>query len=343
MYYVVTGAAGFVGSNLVRALNARGETQILAVDDLEGSDKFRNLAACEIADYLDKDEFRRRLEAGDLSGSIDIVFHQGACSDTMETDGRFMMENNYRYSMALLEFCIEDQVPLLYASSAAVYGAGTEFREERKSEAPLNIYGYSKFLFDQAVRRRLGEAGSQIAGFRYFNVYGMNEWHKGRMASVAWHFFNQYSAERRVRPFVGSGGYGDGEQRRDFISVEDVVKINLHFLDHPELSGIFNAGTGRAQSFNDVALATINCCRKAKGDQPVDLAEARTQGLIEYAPFPDALKGKYQNFTQADVGALRRSGYSAPFLAVEEGVGRYCRQLLDERKAAADTPRHGIS
>ena len=334
MYFVVTGAAGFIGSNLVRALNARGETQILAVDDLERSDKFRHLAACEIADFLDKDEFRKRLDAGEFSGSIDVVFHQGACSDTMESDGRFMMENNYRYSMALLDFCVDDEIPLLYASSAAVYGAGTGFREERKFEAPLNVYGYSKFLFDQAVRRRLGEAGSQIAGFRYFNVYGPNEGHKGRMASVAWHFFNQYSAERRVRPFVGSGGYGDGEQRRDFVSVEDVTKVNLHFLDHPELSGIFNVGTGRAQSFNDVAVATINACRSAAGEELLGLEGMRAQGLIEYAQFPEALKGKYQHFTQADIGALRRAGYAAPFLSVEEGVGRYCRQLLDERKAA---------
>ncbi len=329
MYYVVTGAAGFIGSNLVRALNARGEAQILAVDDLEHGDKFRNLAACEIADFLDKDEFRTRLAAGDFSGSIDAVFHQGACSDTLETDGRFMMQNNYRYSMALLDFSLEDEVPLIYASSAAVYGASTTFREERRFEAPLNIYGYSKFLFDQWVRRRLGESSSQIAGFRYFNVYGPNEWHKGRMASVAWHFFNQYSAERRVHPFAGSGGYADGEQRRDFISIEDVIKVNLHFLDHPEISGIFNVGTGRAQSFNDVALATINACRGAQGEKPLGLDEARRQGSIEYAPFPDALKGKYQNFTQADVGALRRAGYAAPFLPVEEGVVRYCRQLLD--------------
>ena len=257
MYYVVTGAAGFIGSNLVRALNERGEKQILAVDDLEHGDKFRNLASCEIADFLDKDEFRARLAAGDFAGSIDAVFHQGACSDTLETDGRFMIENNYRYSMALLDFCLEDEVPLIYASSAAVYGASATFREERRFEAPLNVYGYSKFLFDQQVRRRLPESGSQIAGFRYFNVYGPNEWHKGRMASVAWHFFNQYSAERRVHPFAGSGGYADGEQRRDFISIEDAVKVNLHFLDHPEISGIFNVGTGRAQSFNDVALATI--------------------------------------------------------------------------------------
>jgi ADP-L-glycero-D-manno-heptose 6-epimerase len=329
MYYVVTGAAGFIGSNLVSALNARGETQILAVDDLEHGDKFRNLVACEIADFLDKDEFRTRLAAGDFAGSIDAVFHQGACSDTLGTDGRFMMQNNYRYSMALLDFSLEDEVPLIYASSAAVYGASTGFREERRFEAPLNVYGYSKFLFDQAVRRRLAESGSQIAGFRYFNVYGPNEWHKGRMASVAWHFFNQYAAERRVRPFAGSGGYADGEQRRDFISIEDVVKVNLHFLDHPEISGIFNVGTGRAQSFNDVALATINACRGAQREKPLGLDEARTQGMIEYAPFPDALKGKYQNFTQADVGALRRAGYAAPFLPVEEGVVRYCRQLLD--------------
>ena len=334
MYYVVTGAAGFIGSNLVRALNARGERQILAVDDLERGDKFRNLAQCEIADFLDKDEFRTRLVADDFSGSIDAVFHEGACSDTMETNGRFMMENNYRYSMALLEYCLEDEVPMIYASSAAVYGASTTFREDRRFEAPLNIYGYSKFLFDQAVRSRLADAGSQVAGFRYFNVYGANEWHKGRMASVAWHFFNQYRKDRRVRPFVGSGGYGDGEQRRDFVSVEDVVKVNLYFLDHPELSGIFNVGSGRAQSFNDVAIAVINACRQAQNEQPIGIEDARRQGLVDYAAFPDALKGKYQNFTQADIGALRRAGYAAQFLTVEEGVTSHCRHLLEEEAAA---------
>jgi ADP-L-glycero-D-manno-heptose 6-epimerase len=333
MTIVVTGAAGFVGSNLVRALNARGENRILAVDHLERGDKFRNLASCEIADYLDKAEFRRRIEEGDFDGSIDAILHQGACSDTMESNGQYMMDNNYRYSMALLDFCLEDEVPFIYASSAAVYGASSTFREERKFEAPLNIYGYSKFLFDQAVRRRLADASSQIAGFRYFNVYGPNEWHKGRMASVAWHFFNQYMANGKVRPFEGSGGYADGEQQRDFVSVEDVSRVNLHFLDHPDVSGIFNLGTGRAQSFNDVALATINACRKAKGEKPVPLGEAQELGLIDYAPFPEALKGKYQNFTQADIGALRRAGYAAPLLAVDEGVGRYVERLLDEKKA----------
>jgi len=333
MTIVVTGAAGFVGSNLVRALNARGVNRILAVDHLERGDKFRNLASCEIVDYLDKAEFLRRVEEGDFSGSIEAIFHQGACSDTMETNGRYMMDNNYRYSMALLDFCLQDEVPFIYASSGAVYGGSTTFREERRFEAPLNVYGYSKFLFDQAVRRRLPEAGSQIAGFRYFNVYGPNEWHKGRMASVAWHFFNQYQVQGKVRPFVGSGGYADGEQQRDFVSVEDVSRVNLYFLDHPELSGIFNLGTGKAQSFNDVALATINACRRAKGEKPVTLEDARKQGLIDYAPFPDALKGKYQNYTQADIGALRRAGYSAPLLTVEQGVESYVKQLLEERKA----------
>ena len=334
MTIVVTGAAGFVGSNLVRALNARGVNRILAVDHLERGDKFRNLAPCEIVDYLDRAEFLRRVEEGDFSGSIEAIFHQGACSDTMESNGQYMMDNNYRYSMSLLDFCLQDEVPFIYASSAAVYGGSATFREERKYEAPLNVYGYSKFLFDQAVRRRLHEAGSQIAGFRYFNVYGSNEWHKGRMASVAWHFFNQYQAQGKVRPFVGSGGYADGEQQRDFVSVEDVSRVNLYFLDHPELSGIFNLGTGKAQTFNDVALATINACRRAKGEKPVTLGDAQKQGLIDYAPFPDALRGKYQNYTQADIGALRRAGYTAPLLTVEEGVGRYVAQLLEEKKAS---------
>jgi ADP-L-glycero-D-manno-heptose 6-epimerase len=331
MHYVVTGAAGFIGSNLVRALNARGETQITAVDDLTRGEKFRNLVDCRIADFLDKREFLERLERGDFEGSIDAVFHQGACTVTTETDGRYMMENNYRYSLALLELCLEEEVPLIYASSAAVYGASTTFREDPQFEAPLNVYGYSKLLFDQAVRRRLPDADSQVAGFRYFNVYGPREAHKQAtgMVSVAWQLFHQYRAEKRVRLFQGSGGYGPGEQQRDFVSVEDVVKINLHFLDHPESSGSFNLGTGKAQSFNDVAAAVVNACRRAEGQAPLELAQMRDQGLIQYIPFPDALKGKYQSYTQADLGALRRARYGAPFLTVEDGVGRYVGALLE--------------
>lgn len=329
MYYVVTGAAGFVGSNLVRALNARGERNILAVDNLHKSEKFSNLVGVEIADYMDKHEFHDRLVAGDLDGSIDVLFHQGACSDTMETDGQYMMENNYRYSVDLLEFCIDEEVPLLYASSAAVYGGSTTFKEELEFEAPLNVYGYSKYLFDQMVRRRLPEATSQIAGFRYFNVYGPNENHKGRMASVAWHFFNQFrGAEHCVQPFSGSGGYADGGQMRDFVSVEDVVKVNLFMLDHPEVSGIFNVGTGRAQTFNDVAQSVINACRTAESKSALQLSEMKSEGLIRYREFPAALEGKYQHFTQADVGSLRKAGYSAPFLSVEEGVARYIDHLI---------------
>jgi ADP-L-glycero-D-manno-heptose 6-epimerase len=335
-YYVVTGAAGFIGANLVRALNERGVTNIIAVDNLTRADKFANLVGCEIADYLDKRDFLERLEAGELDGALDAILHQGACSDTMETDGRYMMENNYRYSLALLDFCTDEEIPYLYASSAAVYGGGRVFRESPEHEGPLNVYGYSKYLFDQVVRRRLAGTATQVAGFRYFNVYGPNEAHKGRMASVAWHFYNQYRAEGRVKLFEGSGGYANGEQRRDFVSVEDVVNVNVHFLERPRLSGIFNVGTGRAQSFNDVAEAVINTCRKASGQSPLSRAELLAQGAIQYVAFPDALKGKYQSFTEADLTALRGAGYSAPFLTVAEGVERYVAALARRESAAAE-------
>jgi ADP-L-glycero-D-manno-heptose 6-epimerase len=325
--YVVTGAAGFIGSQLVRALNARGAANIVAVDDLTRADKFRNLAGCEIADYLDKREFLDRVGEGEFEGALDAVLHQGACSDTMATDGRYVMENNYRYSVTLLDYCLGEEVPFLYASSAAVYGGSRVFRESPEHEAPLNVYGYSKQLFDQVVRRRLPEAASQVAGFRYFNVYGPNEAHKGRMASVAWHFYNQYRTDGKVRLFQGSGGYADGEQRRDFVSVEDVVGVNLHFLAHPERSGIFNVGTGRAQSFNEVAESVINSVRRAAGQPALPAAELARQGAIEYIPFPGELRGKYQSFTQADLAALRGAGYAAPFLAVAEGVERYVAEL----------------
>ena len=331
MTVIVTGAAGFIGSNLVRALNSRGERDIVAVDNLQSAEKFRNLVDCDIADFIDKRDFLSLLAAGEFDGDVDAVFHQGACSDTMQTDGRYMMENNYRYSVELLDFCCEQEVPLIYASSAAVYGGSTTFREERQFESPLNVYGYSKFLFDQLVRRRLPDAGTQIAGFRYFNVYGRNETHKTRMASVAWHFFNQFQNDGVVRPFQGSGGYEDGEQRRDFIAVEDIVRVNLWFLDHPHARGIFNVGTGRAQSFNDVAVATVNACRAARGESILTLAELRKDGIIGYREFPESLKGKYQHFTQADMNALRQVGYNQEFSGVEEGVATYCEWLLAQQ------------
>jgi ADP-L-glycero-D-manno-heptose 6-epimerase len=327
MYIVVTGAAGFIGSNIVRALSARGEYEVIAVDDLEDGDKFLNLADCDIADYLDREDFLRELGNGAFDGALAAISHQGACSDTTETDGRYMMQNNYRYSRELFEYCVDEEVPLVYASSAAVYGAGREFREERACEAPLNVYGYSKFLFDQYVRRNWPERTAQVVGLRYFNVYGEREQHKGRMASVAFHFFNQYRAHGKVKLFEGSGGYANGEQRRDFVSVADAVDVNLYFLDNPQQSGIFNVGTGAAQSFNDVAVATVNACRKHGNAAPLTLAEMQRQGVIEYIPFPPELAGKYQSFTQADVSALRGAGYAAPMLTVEEGVAQYIEAL----------------
>jgi ADP-L-glycero-D-manno-heptose 6-epimerase len=329
MTIIVTGAAGFIGSNLVKALNERGENDIVAVDHLSRADKFKNLVDCDIAEYVDKKDFLDVVESGELGGDIDAVLHQGACSDTMETDGRYMMENNYRYSLSLLEWCQEEGVPFIYASSASVYGGGREFREERACEAPLNVYGYSKFLFDQAVRPRLEGAESQIVGFRYFNVYGPRESHKGRMASVAFHFFNQYRANGKIKLFEGNDGYANGEQQRDFVSVDDVVKVNLYFLDHTERSGIFNLGTGRAQSFNDVAVATVNALRAAEGQSALTLDQMKVQGLIEYIAFPDALKGKYQSYTQADLKNLRAAGYEGEFLNVEHGVQRYLPWLAN--------------
>ena len=278
MVYIVTGAAGFIGANLVKALNARGITRVIAVDDLTQGERFTNLVDCEIDDYLDKDEFIAALDKGVFNGAVSALLHQGACSDTTESNGRYMMQNNYRYSRRLLDFCVAQKTPFIYASSAAVYGDHTQFRESPDCEKPLNVYGYSKHLFDQFVRRVQPQFQSQVVGLRYFNVYGPREQHKGRMASVAYHFFNQYRSNGKVRLFEGSDGYGDGEQRRDFVAVEDVVKVNLYFMDNPLKTGIYNCGSGSAQSFNDVAVAAINACRKVRGEGPLALTALQAQG-----------------------------------------------------------------
>lgn len=327
MYYIVTGACGFIGANLVKALNDRGITKVIAVDNLKKADKFKNLIDCEIADYLDKEEFLDLVEAGQFDGAVEAIFHEGACSDTMETDGRYMMANNYRYSASLLDFCLDQDVAYLYASSASVYGGGRVFQESREHEGPLNVYGYSKFLFDQLVRRRLGDAGSQVVGFRYFNVYGPREQHKGRMASVAFHHFNQYREHGKVRLFEGCDGYGNGEQSRDFVYVEDVVKVNMFFLDHPGKSGIFNLGSGHAQPFNDVATSTVNACRTLEGKPVLSLQDMVSQGIVEYIDFPEALKGKYQSYTEADISKLRAVGYKDDFHDVQQGVTKYVDYL----------------
>jgi ADP-L-glycero-D-manno-heptose 6-epimerase len=313
---VVTGGAGFIGSNLVRELVRRGHDDVVVVDDLTNGHKFLNLVGCEIADYFDKDEFLARLKDGDLD-KIEAIFHQGACAVTTEWDGRYMMANNFRYSVELLEHCLATRVPLVYASSAAVYGASTVFKEnDRAAEKPLNVYGYSKLLFDAYVRRRLAERhrrrargrASTVVGLRYFNVYGPGERHKGAMASVAFHLHGQVAATGEARLFEGSGGYGPGEQRRDFVYVADVVDVNLWFLDQRRVSGIFNVGTGASATFNEVGRAILAW---------------HGRGEIRYIPFPDDLKGRYQSFTQADLSALRTAGYTRTFRDVNTGIKDY--------------------
>ena len=305
---IVTGGAGFIGSNIVKALNARGETNILVVDDLTDGIKFKNLVGLQIRDYWDKDTFLQAILNNRFDHAVRAIFHEGACSTTTEWNGKFMMENNYEYSKQLLHFAIERCIPFLYASSAAVYGGNQVFKEELAYEAPLNVYGYSKWQFDQYVRHLLPKIKSQVVGLRYFNVYGPHEEHKGSMASVALHHFNQIQGSGQVKLFAGCDGYSDGEQRRDFIYIDDVVNVNLWLWERPEISGIFNCGTGASEPFNHIAQAII----KAHGS-----------GELMYVPFPDHLKGHYQSFTEANISALREVGYTQAFKTVAEGTALY--------------------
>jgi ADP-L-glycero-D-manno-heptose 6-epimerase len=311
--HIVTGGAGFIGSNVVQALTERGCDDVVVVDDLTDGHKFVNISDLNIADYLDKDDFIDRLSADKkFAKDITAILHLGACSETTEWDGRFMMQNNYSYSQKLLHHCLQHKAQFIYASSAAVYGGAKEFVEDPLFENPLNVYGYSKIQFDRYVRRVAADAESQVVGLRYFNVYGPREQHKGSMASVAFHFNNQIREEGVANLFSGTDGYKDGEQLRDFVYIDDISNVNLWFLDNPTVSGIFNAGTGRAQSFNDVANAVIKWHGKGK---------------IHYVPFPDHLQGAYQSFTQANLTQLRQSGCDVEFRPVEEGVKHYLDQL----------------
>jgi len=302
---VVTGGAGFIGSNILRGLNDAGEKNILVVDNLSNAQKHLNLNRMSFTDYMDKDDFLAKM--GKIK-NVSAIFHQGACSSTTEEDGKYMMSNNYEYSKTLLNNCLEHKIDFLYASSAAIYGNGDNgFTEQPKSEYPLNVYGFSKFAFDNYVRQILPKAEIQILGLRYFNVYGPQENHKGRMASVAFHLFNQLKDSGKMRLFEGSE-----EFRRDFIHVADAVKINLHFYQ-TRSSGIFNAGTGKSRSFTDIARA---------------MQEIHGSGGIEYIPFPEDLHGKYQNFTEADLDNLRQAGYREDFMSLEDGVKQYYDQLF---------------
>ncbi len=315
---IVTGGAGLIGSNIIAALNARARKDILVVDHMKNGRKMRNLADLNITDYLDRDDFLSQVQAGRDFGKIEAVFHLGACSATTEWDGQFIMRNNFEYSKVLLHWCQNLQAQFLYASSASVYGlAENGFKEDRLCEKPINMYAYSKFQFDQYVRSLSDQLTQQVVGFRYFNVYGPREAHKGSMSSTPFHFNNQIFANGVCKLFSGTDGYGDGEQQRDFVFVEDAAAVNLWFFDHSDKSGIFNLGTGRAQTFNDVAHAVVAWHKENQG----------INATIEYVPFPDHLKGSYQSYTQADISALRKVGYDGHFHNVEEGVTKYLNWL----------------
>ncbi|MGH8119175.1 MAG: ADP-glyceromanno-heptose 6-epimerase [Gammaproteobacteria bacterium] len=306
---IVTGGAGFIGSNLVRGLNRAGQDDVLVVDDLTDGSKYRNLVDCQISDYWDIEQLRLFVE-NDRSFPAEpaALFHQGACTVTTEWDGRYMLQNNYDYSKLLLHYCLQRRIPFIYASSGSVYGVRQKFREVPGNESPVNVYGYSKYLFDSYVRKLLRDAPSQVAGLRYFNVYGPGEQHKKAMASVVYHCNGQILASGCIKLFRGSGGFADGEQRRDFIHVDDVVGVNLWFLEHRDRSGIYNVGTGQSRSFNEVAREVIQWHGK---------------GWVQYIEFPEALRDSYQSFTEADISALHEAGYGGDFISLETGVKQY--------------------
>lgn len=305
---IVTGGAGMIGSNIVKSLNAKGINDILVVDNLKNGKKFQNLVDLDITDYMDRDDFLTQVMAGDDFGPIEAIFHEGACSATTEWDGKYMMLNNYEYSKELLHYCLERSIPFLYASSAATYGDTDKFIEERSYEGALNVYGYSKQQFDNYVRRiwkdakKHSESLSQITGFRYFNVYGPGEQHKGSMASVAFHLNNQMNAGENPKLFAGSENF-----KRDFVYVGDVADVNLWFMEN-RVSGIFNLGSGIAESFENVAKAVIKHHQK---------------GNVETIPFPEHLQGAYQEFTQADLTKFRAAGCQHTFKSVADGVAEY--------------------
>lgn len=329
--YIVTGGAGFIGSNLVHELNRCGIGDILVVDNLADARKLVNLHGARFVDYMDKCEFRRALAAKSLGiPHVDAIFHQGACSNTLIDDGAYMMDNNFTCSKEILAYAIEQGAPLVYASTAAVCGLSGpgHFAPTLENEKPLNVYGFSKLAFDHYVRHRIKEQSLPITvvGLRYFNVYGPREAHKGRMASVIYHFSKQMIEGGKVRLFEGSGGYGNGEQRRDFVFVRDLALLNLYFAQvgpwtprggKPAKTwrAVVNAGSGRARTFNEVVRALMQVYGEAK---------------IEYIPFPADLSKRYQHFTEADLAGLRETGCDVTFRPLEEGV----RETVEQAEPA---------
>ena len=323
MKAVVTGAAGMIGSNLVHGLNAVGIDEVIAVDDLSDGSKYRNLAGARLSDYFDKDDFYGRFARREF-GRVDVVLHQGACSDTMEQNGRLMLDSNYRCSRNLLDACQAQGTRLLYASTAAIYGGSVTFREQAEFERPLNVYGYSKLLFDQVVRSRLGSTASQVAGFRYFNVYGPREQHKGRMASVAFHNYGQFRESRQRAP-VRRVRWLSARASSSATSCTSMTwwRSTCGSSSIPiAVECSISAPAGR-RAFNEVAHATVNACRALRGEGALALEQLVAKKLIQYVEFPAALVGKYQCHTQADLAALRAAGCELQFADVATGVKRY--------------------
>ena len=284
---IVTGGAGFIGSNIVKQLNNKGRNDILIVDDLTDGRKIKNIEMLDFADYIDYEDFDIAVEQNTFDcGPIEVVFHEGACTDTMDYDGRYMMKNNYEGSKNLFHYCQE----------------------------ALNPYAYSKLLFDRYVAKFRNQLQSQCVGLRYFNVFGPNETHKDKMASLVRQMYYKLMETGEITLFKGIDGYGDGEQTRDFIYVNDVVNVNFYFWEHPEISGVFNCGTGHAHTFNEFMKAVISFAGK---------------GEIRYIDFPEVLKGKYQSYTQADTTKLLAAGYDKGFTPLEQAVHEYCALLRD--------------
>ena len=315
---IVTGGAGMIGSNLINKLNKMNRKDIIIVDDLTDGYKSRNLKDLDFYDYIDKDDFINLIRNNQFTEKVETVFHQGACSTTTEWNGKFIMKNNYEFSKILLNWCQENAVQFIGASSASVYGLGEKgFIEKRDNESPINMYAFSKFQFDQYIRG-IKTKRSQIVSLRYFNVYGPKEFHKGHMASMFFHFNNQILKDGKCKLFKGISGYKDGEQRRDFVYVEDCVSVNIWFMMNPDVSGIFNVGTGKSNSINAIANCILNWHKRKNNAKNYE---------IEYIPFPDHLKGSYQNYTQANIDLLKSVGYKEKFIDIEEGVSKYLEIL----------------
>ncbi len=313
---VITGGAGFIGSNLASDLNK--DFELLIVDELDKqTSKFNNISQIKYLDCIDKASFLNLLTNDEkkYAESIEMIYHLGACSKTTEKDRSYIMETNLEYSKKILHFCANNSIPLIYASSASVYGEGKVFKEDPDNESSLNYYAESKLLFDNYFRDHMAKIKSQVSGLRYFNVYGPRESHKQGMFSVMYSFFHQLKECNLIKLFKGSHGYDDGEQRRDFIHVEDTIKVKKWLMQN-NISGIFNVGTGKSRSFNDVAKNVISVMKK---------------GNIEYVDFPDGLKEQYQAYTQANLDNLIKSGYNSGFMSLEEGVEKYVRWLENDK------------